>query len=45
LILPSLVEPSYIAFDGYLRFGFKTFFEEYIPFFVSNGTFADKCGL
>jgi len=43
LILPSLAEPSYIALDGYLCFGFKTFFEEYIPFFVSNGTFSDKC--
>ena len=45
LILPSLAEPSYIAFDGYIRFGFKTLFEEYIPFFVSNGIFVDKCGL
>jgi len=45
LVLPSLAEPSYIALDGYLRFGLKPFFEEYVPFFVSNGTFFDKCRL
>jgi len=43
LVLPSLAEPSYIALDGYLRFGLKPFFEEYVPFFfVFNELLCDK---
>ena len=34
LLLPSLAEPSYIALDGYLRFGLKPFFRRVHSIFL-----------